>query len=228
VGDEDTMHVFYLHGFASSASSSKACFFAERLGQLGLAVHVPDLNAPDFSTLTTTRMIGQVEEAMRVLEPGPVTLIGSSLGAFVAWHTAARQAASRTAGPHPITHLVLLAPALEFGGPRMTAISEDELRAWRETGWREFVHHAFNERRRVHYALLEDARTYVSAAAPVTVPTLIFQGLHDVLVDADRVRAFAASRPFITLHELDDDHQLHSSLEIIWDRTAAFLELGPR
>ena len=57
------MHVFYLHGFASSPASTKAARFAERLRARGLTVHCPDLNEPDFSTLTVTRMLEQVDRA---------------------------------------------------------------------------------------------------------------------------------------------------------------------
>ncbi|MGI8672953.1 MAG: YqiA/YcfP family alpha/beta fold hydrolase, partial [Luteitalea sp.] len=46
------MRVIYLHGFASSARSTKAQFFAERFAQVGVPLITPDLNAPDFSTLT--------------------------------------------------------------------------------------------------------------------------------------------------------------------------------
>ena len=82
------MHVLYLHGFASSAQSSKAAFFRSKLSAHGVEVHTPDFNLPDFSTLTVSRMLGQVQDAIQVLPPGPVTLIGSSLGGFVAVHAA--------------------------------------------------------------------------------------------------------------------------------------------
>ena len=55
---------------------------------------------------------------MAALVPGPVTLIGSSLGGFVAWHVAARQAEAEGAegrATHPVERLVLLAPAFDFG-----------------------------------------------------------------------------------------------------------------
>jgi pimeloyl-ACP methyl ester carboxylesterase len=219
------MHAFYLHGFTSSAKSSKARFFSDRLAPFGVALHCPDFNEPDFSTLTVTRMIGQVTELMASLPPAPVVLVGSSLGAFVAWHVTARQAQS-LASTHPIERLVLLAPALEFGASRMPELGGDGLRQWRETGWRDFFHYSYNEPRRVHYALYEDARQYVSAEARVTVPALVFQGSRDALVDPSMVRAFTQARPSMTLHELDDDHQLHGSLDVVWSRTAAFLGLA--
>lgn len=213
------MHLFYLHGFASSPLSSKAQMFAARCAAQGRTLQCPDLNAPDFSTLTTTRMIEQVEAAVASLPPAPVAIIGSSLGGFVAWHLAARQRA-------PIARLVLLAPAFDFGRVGIPGFGVEELRQWGETGWREFYHYADDRPRRVHYGLYEDAQRYDSAAVDVTVPTLVFQGAHDELVDATRVRAFARARPVITLRELDDDHQLHASVETIWRESATFLELA--
>ena len=112
------MHVFYLHGFVSSPQSTKAAWLAERLRPYGLPLHCPDFNEPDFATLTTTRMVGQVEEGIRRLPPGPVTLVGSSLGGFVAWHVAARRHGGPSRTAPPIDRLVLLAPALDFGTNR--------------------------------------------------------------------------------------------------------------
>ena len=81
--------VIYLHGFASSAQSSKAQFFAGKFAELGIPLVAPDLNAPDFGTLTVTRMLDEVGTVLAQGEPGPVVLMGSSLGGFVAWHAAA-------------------------------------------------------------------------------------------------------------------------------------------
>jgi hypothetical protein len=39
------------------------------------------------------------------------------------------------------------------------------------------------------------------------------------------VQRFAAARPAMTLRMVDDDHQLGSSLDLMWRETAAFLGL---
>jgi len=219
------MHVFYLHGFVSSPQAGKARLLGERLAAHGLTLHVPDLNQPAFETLTTTRMIGQVEAAMAALPPGPIVLIGSSLGAFVAWHVAAR--AERGDGRRAVDRLVLLAPALAFDDSSFSELGEAGLRRWRETDALEVMHHAYGGMRRVGYALYEDARRYDSRAAVVSIPGLVFQGTRDALVDPAMVEHFVAARPNLALRLLDDDHQLHASLDTIWRGTAAFLGLTP-
>ncbi|MDP6580728.1 MAG: YqiA/YcfP family alpha/beta fold hydrolase, partial [Vicinamibacterales bacterium] len=230
--DHALMHLYYLHGFASSPQSSKAVFLADRLAPHGLTLHCPDLNEPDFSTLTVSRMIGQVERLIVGLEPGPVALVGSSLGAFVALHAAERRRSGRdvveaAAPDHPVERLVLLAPALDFGASRMKHLGPAGLARWRTTNWLEVEHYAEARVRSVHYNLYEDARQYDSFGAVATLPTLILQGRHDEVVDPEMVERYARGRRHVTLMLLDDDHQLKASLEPVWRETAAFLGLSP-
>jgi hypothetical protein len=221
-------HVLYLHGFASSANSTKAMFFAERLRPHGLELHCPDFNAPGFESMTATRMLGQVDEALAALPPGPVALIGSSLGGFVAYHAAVRHAPARGRARttvRPIDRLVLLAPAFEFGKTPFGGLSQDELKRWRETDRHEFFHHAENRMLPVRYALYADAQQYDSARSVLDTPTLVFQGRRDTVVDPAMVQRFGSARPSMSVRMLDDDHQLGSSLELMWRETAAFLGL---
>src|ERR1051325_9342323 len=81
----------YLHGFASSPRSSKARLFAERAAAARIRFACPDLNEPDFRSLTVSRMMDEVDRTIDELPQGPVALVGSSLGAFVALHAAARR-----------------------------------------------------------------------------------------------------------------------------------------
>ena len=60
--------IIYLHGFASSAASSKATYLGQRFRERGFPFETPDLNLPDFSNLTVTRMLGQVRA---LIERGP-------------------------------------------------------------------------------------------------------------------------------------------------------------
>ena len=225
-------HLFYLHGFASSPGSGKAKFLAARLAERGLTLGCPDLNLPDFSTLTVSRMIAQVTREVEALPPAPVVLIGSSLGAFVALHAAdqwGREPARGADGARswPIDRLVLFAPAIDAGPSQARRLGPEALERWRATDRLEVFHHPDMTTRTVHYELHADAMRYDSFATSVDVPMLIFQGRQDQVVDPSVVESFAKRRGNVTLHLLDDGHQLLESLETIWTDTAPFLGLAP-
>jgi len=224
-------HLIYLHGFGSSPASTKARLFVERLAPLGTEARCPDLNEPEFSTLTTTRMVEQVEQEMISLPPGPIALVGSSLGGFVAYHVAVRQALARAAGVpvrSPVDRLVLLAPALDFGRASLGALDAEGLEQWRLTDRHDVMHYALNRIMPIRYALYEDAQTYDSFVGRLPTPMLIFQGRRDDVVDPSMVVRFAASRSSVSVRLLDDDHSLGASLELIWGESARFLGLHQR
>lgn len=206
--------IFYLHGFASSARSSKAAFFATKLGELGIELQTPDFNEPDFSTLTISRMVEQVCAAIDARPAVPVTLIGSSLGAFVAVQVAVRR-------PERIDRLILLAPALDLSSGPPGDRSLDE---WKRTNRLDVVHHGYGRVMPVHYELYADARRYDCVGAALPMPIQIFQGRRDTAVDPESVKRWARARSNVELHLLDDDHQLGASLPYIWERTGMFLK----
>jgi hypothetical protein len=207
------VHIFYLHGFASSARSTKAGFFASKLREQGLDLQTPDFNDPDFSSLTITRMIEQTSHAIGALPSAPVVLIGSSLGGFVAVQTALRQADSSS---HPIVRLVLLAPALEFSANRTRDLGDRGLEEWKSTGHLNVFHYGYGRLMPVGYELFTDACRYDCVNAKLAMPIQIFQGTRDTAVDPRAVQQWASSRPNVELHLLDDDHQLTASLDYIW------------
>lgn len=207
------MLVIYLHGFASSAQSSKATYFASKLRERGIDLLIPDFNEPDFSTLTITRMIDRVGALMNGRHGVPVTLIGSSLGGFVAVQTAVKY-------PDRIARLILLAPALDLssGPPGDRSLAE-----WKRTNRLDVFHYAYGKVMPLEYALYADAQTYDSMNASLKMPIQVFQGRRDAAVDPAAVERWAAARPGVDLHLLDDDHQLGGSLEYIWSRVERVL-----
>ena len=214
--------VVYLHGFASSSASMKATYFSERFAEHGVPVRCPDLNQPDFSTLTITRMIDQLDREIVVLETsvlGPVTLMGSSLGG-----TLAILAAERFAGR--IDRLVLLAPAVMFAKPGHHLLSPRRIEEWREQGSMPFFHYGARAQQPLNFSFYEDSLRYNAFDTVFSQPTLIFQGQRDASVIPATVEAFASARPNVRLIRLDDDHQLTTSLPIIWEETSRFLSLA--
>ena len=209
------MRVVYLHGFASSARSTKATFFAEKLAAKGIEMSVPDLNQPDFSTLTVTRMLKQAGDAIDAAGE-PVALIGSSLGGFVAVQAAVEHGAR-------VQRIVLLAPALDFDGNRLSELGDRGLDEWKTSNRLDVFHYAYGRMMPVQYELYADARRYNAFDAALTQPVQVFQGRRDSSVDPDTVARWAAARPNVELHLLDDDHQLLGSLGEIWKEMERFL-----
>lgn len=204
------MSVIYLHGFASSARSGKASFLGTRFRERGIPFEAPDLNLPDFSTLTVTRMLQQTGELLAAAAQ-PVTLIGSSLGGFVAVHAAATW-------PDKVARLVLMAPALDFSDQGLSGPGGADLNEWRRTGWLNVFHFGYGRVMRVHYELYADARRYDAMTAVLPMPVIVFQGRRDRAVDPASVERWASRRPNVTLHMLDDEHQLANSLDFIYQQ----------
>jgi pimeloyl-ACP methyl ester carboxylesterase len=213
-----SLNALYLHGFASSPDSSKAIRLANALTEIGVATSIPDLNEPDFRTLTVTRMIAQVRAEMSRALKGratPTILIGSSLGAFVAVNTAAVDSRVKA--------LVLLAPALEFGADERGNIGTVSIAAWRDAGQAEVFHYARNRPEMLDYTLYEDAKRYDAFALTLAIPILVFQGTRDTVVDPEAVKRWASARSNVRLELVEDDHQLQTSLDVIAQKTVEFL-----
>lgn len=211
--------VLYLHGFASSAHSGKASYLGQRFRAQGVEFHAPDLNLPDFSTLTVTRMLEQTRALVDAAKT-PVTLVGSSLGGFVAVNAAAQS-------PDRVSHLVLMAPALDFSSEGLSGPGGADVNDWQRAGTLNVFHFGYGRVLPVHYELYADARRYDAMHAELPMPILVFQGRRDTAVDPASVEAWARRRPNAELHLLDDDHQLAASLPYIWDVTSRFLGNRP-
>ena len=210
--------IFYLHGFASSAKSTKAAYLGERLRRHGLTLDCPDFNQSDFATLTLTRMLEQLDREMAGAGADPATLIGSSLGGTLAI------LAASTFGAR-VDRLVLLAPAVMFATKGHHLLPPEHIAEWRRLGRLPFFHYADNAERMLNFTFYEDSVRYNPFDATFSQPALIFQGAKDTSVDPRTVEAFARVRPNVTLSLLDDDHQLTKSLPRIWEGVSAFLEV---
>ncbi len=211
----------YLHGFASSPLSSKARFFAGHAGRAGLSFACPDLNQPDFRSLTVTRMLDQVDHVVAAQPPGAVALVGSSLGAFVALHAAARPGPTASR----VDRLVFLAPAMDLVPSLEQECGPERLREWEATDRFEIFHYASGAPRELGWAFMADARRFDAYAVHVPMPTLVFQGRRDEVVSPVSVERWASGRPPVELRLLDDGHQLLEHLDELWAGAARLFEV---
>jgi uncharacterized protein len=200
----------YLHGFASGSGSSKARLFREKLRQELL---VPELDGGDFEHLTIT---GQLERVEQLIGDREVTIIGSSMGGYLAALYAGRHAA--------VQRLVLLAPAFGFSERWPETLGAAEVQRWRETGYRDVYHYAQGRQARLHYALLEDAARY-PAYPDFQQPALILHGRRDTVVPLEYSEHFAATHPNVQVQVLDTGHEMTDCLPQIWEASRKFLKL---
>lgn len=212
-----TRSLIYLHGFASGPTSSKGRWLAERLAGAGPELRLPDLNQPSFGRLTMSAMIGRALAEVRACPPGPVGLIGSSMGGAVALHLAACYGRREA---RAVDRLLLLAPSLDFIATRRLAMGDDGLERWRQMGQAVFYNYRRRRPEAVHYGLIEDLRQYDAWSTAIDLPIAIIHGRRDDSVPADQSQRFAAGRPNVALTLVDSDHELLDQLELIW-RVAA-------
>ena len=203
--------IIYLHGFASSPKSKKAQFFRERFAELGIGLEIPELDAGDFAGLTVRGQLRVIEQASR---GEPVTLMGSSMGGYLAALYAAR---------HPeVDRLVLMAPAFCFPRRWSQTLGEAKMEEWRKSGGLEVFHYGEGGAARVGYQLIEDAQQYEDYP-DVRQPVLIFHGRNDTVVPPEFSEEFARRYPQARLRLMASDHELTNVMDEMWMETEAFL-----
>lgn len=203
----------YLHGFASSPNSRKAEILRDRFSTLSIPLQCPDLNADDFSHLTLSRQIAQVE-ALFPPVPEPVILVGSSFGGLTAAWLGDR---------HPqIEKLVLLAPAFGFLDHWLPRLGEAALQQWRNTGYYSVYHYREETQIPLHHGFITDNQRYDETLLQRPVSTLILHGRHDDVIPISASQAYAATRPWVSLIDLDSDHALGNVDDEIWEAIQKF------
>ena len=211
------MNYLYLHGFASSPNSYKATYMKEKFQELGLTLYVPDLNLADFGKVTLSEQLAYLDRTY-LQNNEPISVIGSSLGGFLAVLLAAQ---------NPLVQkLVLFAPAFGFGDRIAQNIGAENIAQWEQEGIREFYHYGLKRNVNLQFQFLVDAQKYSEAQLTRSLPILIFHGIHDDIVPAFLSEKFAKARSQVILKLLNDDHALGNDLINIWQDTKQFLEIS--
>jgi pimeloyl-ACP methyl ester carboxylesterase len=203
----------YLHGFASSPQSYKAQYLCDRFAQWGLNLNILDLNEGDFSHLTLTRQIKQIQTAFPSTSI-PVTLIGSSFGGLTAAWLAEK---------YPqVQRLILLAPAFGFLEHWLPKLGQAQIKQW-QSGYLPVYHYGYQRQIPLHYDFVTDLNQYQDKQLKRSLPTLIFHGKKDEVIPINASREYASQRPWVKLIELDSDHSLIDVLENITQAIANFI-----
>jgi uncharacterized protein len=209
------MRYVYLHGFASSPQSRKAQYFRERFTERGVTLEIPALDEGDFERLTITRQLRVVETAAG----GAVTLIGSSMGGYLAALYASRH--------REVERLVLLAPAFGFMRRWPSSFGAERLEQWRRTGRLDIYHYGDKTQRSIGYQLIEDGYQYPDYP-DFRQPALIFHGAADTVVLPEYSTEFVSGHPNAELRIVASDHELLDVLPTICEQSMKFLGLVDR
>jgi pimeloyl-ACP methyl ester carboxylesterase len=207
--------VLLLHGFASSAQSTKAQYLGPRFKALPqVEFRALDLNPTpkDFEYMTVTGMINRLRQYVLDHRLGAVRIIGSSMGALVGLNYAHRFGG--------VEKMLLLAPALSWLSGGLTG---EELAHWEKLGAVPVFHYAFEKEIPLRYDLQVDGLHYLQPVPP-PAPMTIIHGVHDDTVPIDSSRQYAASFPDqVQLVEVDAEHTLNDQLPLIWGYVQSFL-----
>lgn len=200
----------YLHGFASGPDSNKAKAFKKRFDELGISIHVPDLQQGDFENLTLTGQIELVQGIIDKKKDKSFGLIGSSMGGYLASLIAQTR--------ESVQALFLMAPGFNFLNRWRKKLdiskSTDELIP--------VFHYRYNKEVRLNTYLFRDAETWESLPLDRKIPTFIVHGLHDETIDIEESRNFVREKSFCLLKELDSDHGLLSCIDSIIEDSLGF------
>lgn len=217
---KDRPSFVWLHGFASSPGSSKARFVRQALARRGAWLQIPDLNLPEFRTLTIGRGLALVDALAAQSPTGDLVLFGSSLGGITAAIWAAQN-------PQRCRRLVLLAPAFCLARRWDESLDRADVERWKREGQIEVDHYAWGQKLPLARAFLDEAARYDDFPLP-GAPTLVLQGKDDRTVPPELAREFAArmaaAHKPVRLVELDDGHELNRDLPRLWAEMASHLD----
>ena len=203
--------LLYLHGFASGPGSQKAQYFRRQFAACGRDLEIPDLAEGNFENLTISGQLGVVGRAAR---GEPVTLLGSSMGGYLAALYAARHS--------EVERVVLMAPAFGFARRWTSTLAAATLAEWRRTGFLEMYHYGEQRPAKVSYKLIEDGERYEDYP-DFSQPALIFHGRADDTVPVAYSQELAASHRHARLEVFESDHELLDVLDRMWDQTRQFV-----
>jgi pimeloyl-ACP methyl ester carboxylesterase len=199
----------YLHGFGSGPGSTKGTRLGRHYEEKGIALERLALRQPSMEHLRLSAMIAHVREAIGRPEDRAV-VFGSSLGGLTAARVAEEDAR--------VCALVLLAPAFRMAQRWRARLGETAWENWRTTGFTETKDHVSGGTARVDFGFAEDTERVDARNGgwpDVRVPTLVIHGLRDDVVPLEGSRTWAAGKRHVRLVEVDDDHELIASLDVI-------------
>ena len=138
-----------------------------------------------FTDYTLSDWIEDARTVLKNMESNaPVTLVGNSLGSWIAWLVAQEFPT--------VDELILIAPAFNMMGERAKQISDERRHVWHTTGWMPWDDDALHKDWPLSWKWVEESEQYWAQtfSSLRRVKTTILHGLQDTVISPDGSRRF--------------------------------------
>jgi uncharacterized protein len=208
--------ILFITGFLSKRWGNKSKALAQWCEEKGWGFCCYDVrgcgdSGGTFTDYTLSDWIQDARGVMSMLVDGPpLTIVGNSLGGWIAWLVAQEYAIVET--------LVLIAPAFNMMGVRASSISDERLHAWRTAGWMPWDDEPAHRDFPLAWKWVEESEAYWKTSFDRLRPvsTAILHGREDSVIlpqgssrFVEQVRSMFPSFP-VELHLVAGDHRLSS------------------
>ncbi len=200
------LRILYLHGLGGSPRSSKGLLVAAHFKRRGIETELPALAIPSLQELSPLSIVQFVtDDLARMTKCGPVALVGSSFGAFVAMHALTRASEPSLS---QVQAVALLAPVFDPWDEGSTMLSPEIERRWKLDGSYPILDLENQRPVPIHYRFVEELQELSVAQTPSAKPTLIIHGRRDTTVSPAQSERAVKGKSNVQLEVLDDDHRL--------------------
>ncbi|CUS36342.1 alpha/beta hydrolase [Candidatus Nitrospira nitrificans] len=208
--------ILFITGFLSKRWGNKSKALAQWCQEEGWGFCCYDVRGfgeseGQFTDYTLSDWIADARTVLRSIEAGPpVTIVGNSLGSWIAWLVAQEFSA--------VEELILIAPAFNMMGERAKTISQVRLHDWHTAGWMPWDDDPVHGKWPLSWKWVEESELYWAKTFEHLRPvkTTILHGEQDIVISPDGSRRFTqellrrdAGFP-LDLRLIPGDHRLSS------------------
>lgn len=188
--DGTDRQILFITGFLSKRWGNKSKALAQWCQKKGWGFCCYDVRGfgdseGQFTDYTLSDWITDARTVLESLKSGPpVTVVGNSLGSWIAWLTAQE---------FPIVEeVILIAPAFNMMGERAKTISEERLHDWHTAGWMPWDDDPLHRDWSLSWKWVEESERYWVKTFEVVrhVKTTILHGEQDIVISPDGSRRF--------------------------------------
>lgn len=223
--------MLFITGFLSTRWGNKSKALAQWCEEKGWGFCCYDVRGfgeseGKFTDYTLSDWIADASAILDHIKTGPpVTIVGNSLGGWIAWMMAQEFAT--------VEELILIAPAFNMMGVRAKSIDPARQHAWHRAGWMPWDDDPAHKNWSLSWKWVEESEAYWKTSFDRLrhVKTTILHGLQDSSIlpqgSSQFVEALLARDPAfpVSLHLVPGDHRLSGSEHL---DTFRRLVLGPR